>query len=99
MAATATSLNQGNSVYGRNSSLSRASSQTPCAEICVTSTPEVLVPRANDPAIVVLHDRFSFLELLARQPVIPSELQLRFQPELCLTATSFNVNVAAWLLF
>jgi hypothetical protein len=59
---------------GLNSSLSLASSQTPWAEICVTSTPEVLVPSANDPVIVVLHNNFSFLELLARQPVVPSQL-------------------------
>ncbi len=44
----------------------------PCAEIWLTSTPEVLVPSANDRIVVFLNDNFGLLELLTRKAVITS---------------------------
>ena len=58
------------------------SSNTPRAEIFLTSTSGVLMPSGTELILILLHNPFRILQLLKRQSIIPPEFNLRFQPKL-----------------
>lgn len=87
--------NHGNALKETNLSRPLMSSQNPCDETLVTSTPKVPSPCGED-FVLVLPDRTQCsVEATCTQPVVLRQLQARFQPELRFTGGMLDMHVGS----
>jgi len=92
------SLNQGNSLKGRNNSRPSRRIQKPWGETLVTSGVEVLFPGSFDFILVVQYNPEDSFQACFIQPVISGQLNIWFKPKLGFPGSVMDVNVSTHLL-
>src|SRR5580765_661886 len=85
--------NHGNALKDKWSSRSPSKSQTPLAETLVTSAAEVRFPRLADLIFSLANHSERCTHRGLAQPVVLSQFDFRFQPELSFATVTLNMNV------
>lgn len=66
--------------------------------MCVTSIGEVVFPSAFKLIVMALDNLLNLFDLCTRKSKVSRQFDLRFQPKLCLTVATVDVNVCSRFL-